>query len=64
MAKIKGSFHFRIEWATLRYLIVCAVALGGALFGQLVIGDYEYALILAFGGYIIARVLLWIYYKE
>jgi len=64
MTKITGSFQFRFNWATFRYLGVCAVALGGALFGQFVLGDFDLALILAFGGYIVARVLLWICYKE
>ncbi len=64
MAKITGSFHFKINWATLRYIVVCAVALVGALFGQFVLGDYELAILLAFGGYIVARVLLWVIYKE
>jgi hypothetical protein len=64
MVKITGSFQFKINWATIRYLGVCAVALGGALLGQFVLGDYELAIILAFGGYIVVRVLLWVFYKE
>lgn len=64
MVKISGSFQFRINWATIRYMGVCAVALGGALFGQFVLGDYQLAVILAFGGYIVARLLLWVIYRE
>ena len=64
MVKISGSFQFRINWATIRYMGVCAVALGGALFGQFVLGDYQLAVVLAFGGYIVARLLLWVIYRE
>lgn len=64
MVKISGSFQFRINWATIRYMGVCAAALGGALFGQFVLGDYQLAVILAFGGYIVARLLLWVIYRE
>ena len=62
--KIRGSWYFGIQWATLRYLVVCLVALAGMLFGSLVLQDMEVALILAFAGYIGARILLWVLYKE
>lgn len=61
---IRGSWHFGIQWATLRYLVVCLVAFTGMLFGSLVLHDTDLALILAFAGYIGARILLWVLYKE
>ncbi len=64
MVKVKGSFQFKINWSTIRYLMVCAIAIGAMLFGSFMIGDKDVALLFAFAGYIIARVLLWIYYRE
>ena len=64
MVKSRGSFHFSIEWATLRYLVVCLIAFLGMIIGSVVLNDYEIGMLMAFGGYIIARVLLWIFYKE
>jgi len=62
--KIRGAWHFGIQWATIRYLVVCLVALSGMLFGSLILHDAELALILAFAGYIGARILLWVLYRE
>ena len=62
--KIRGAWHFGIQWATIRYLVVCLVALSGMLFGSLILHDAEVALILAGTGYIGTRILVFVLYRE
>ncbi|HOJ95214.1 MAG TPA: hypothetical protein PK024_00020 [Methanospirillum sp.] len=61
---IRGSWHVSIQWATIRYLLVCLIALIGMLLGSLVLKDTWIGLILGFTGYIVARIILLLIYGE
>lgn len=61
---IRGSWHVSIQWATIRYLLVCLIALIGMLLGSMVLQDPWIGLVLAFTGYIVARIILMARYGE
>ena len=58
------GFSFHIDYRTLRYIAVCAVALVGALIGAFVSGgDAAWIILFGAGFYIAGRLVVWLKYR-
>jgi len=63
--RLVRGFSFRIQVSVLRYLVVCAGALAGAMLGAFISGgDVTFVVIGGGLAFIFGRAFLWIWYRE